>query len=367
MIKLKLKYEILVSGLYPFDGEFTKNDFLLQKNFIDDEIFKQIYEFGTIYISPYLGFCTYPDNTSKKATYLTFVKEKIIDIELLSSDLSNTDLVNTKLAELNLFDEIEALEKILTLQINNPIKFPLKSIKVYDLQDNFITINSIFANINIPSLLSVDEKMVREKLERQNIRLSFGFSYEKIIELSNNNPLFSRALSLYYESFSVCDEKVGFILLITALETLLSLSTYSEPKHCELCNQLIYKITSSVSTNVNLILMCEDNSIKKDMGKKYRQRSNYVHGEAVLITQTDYQELQEYVRKVLLMYWHISTNIQKSEHKLIVDEFQNDNYSKNISYKTFLEVLHKQSFQQTHQNIFQQILNYIKNRMESNP
>lgn len=359
MTTLKLKYEILVSGLYPLDSNFSKNEYILKKNNIDNDIVNKNFNAGIIYMSPYLGFCTYLDSTSGKTIYLTFEKEKNIEVDLTDTEISDLEILNEKIEELNLFDEMDELEKILTLQINNSIKFPIKFIKVYDTNDKFLTVIANFSKINVPSLLCSDKEIFVEKTDRQKYRLSSGFSYESIAELRKNNVFFDRALSLYYSSFSANDEKVGFILLITALEALLSLSTYGTVEKCKCCSQNIYKISATISSNVNSLLMGENNSIISIMKRKYTKRSKYLHGERVEISKSDEQELQEYVRKVLLMYWNISLSIDTYDHKTIVTEFQTEEYRKNIIYKTFLEAIQNQSFGETQKYILKQILDFI--------
>lgn len=356
MKQVKLKYEILISGLYPFDGDYEKDGYVMKRNKVTKEKMENYANEEIIYMSPLLGFCTY--NLNGDIVYLTFEKEKVIELDI--PDYKNIPIINEKLEELNLFEEAEVLEKMLVLELNNSIKFPIKMIKVYDMEDNFVTFNSNFTKLNIPSLLSTDKEVVLEKIKRQNYRLSSGFAYNKLLELQHNNPLFDRALSLYYSSFSVCDEKVGFILLITALETLLSLSTYSKVVKCKTCSQDVYKISDTISTNVNLLLMGNEEELKKDMKTKYVKRSKYLHGEIVEISTNDEQELQEYVRKVLLMYWYISLNKSTCDHKTIVDEFKSKEYKDNIIYKNFLTSLKNQSYNETQKDIFKEILDLFK-------
>lgn len=42
MSKIKLKYEILVSGIYPFEGVFEKYGFKIVENTINEEIFNSL-------------------------------------------------------------------------------------------------------------------------------------------------------------------------------------------------------------------------------------------------------------------------------------------------------------------------------------
>ena len=114
MHELILKYEVLVSGIYPFEGHFEKNGFLMKQNIIDEKDFNTVCHLGTIYISPYLGCCTYPNN-SGKSIYLTLQKELTIEIDYSSCEKEyDLEFTNHYLNQLNLFKEVETLEKIMT-------------------------------------------------------------------------------------------------------------------------------------------------------------------------------------------------------------------------------------------------------------
>lgn len=361
MIKeYKLKYEILVAGLYPFKEDYSLNGYTLRKNIIENEKFKDYIENDIIYISPLIGFCCC--NTDKNTVYLTFEKEKNIKLDI--KDNENKKTVAKKLLEHDLLKEPRDLEKYLVLNVNNSIMFPIIIMKLFDMDDNLITRSMSFAKLNVPSLIGQNINLINEKMTRQNFRLNSGFSYESLIGLRNNNSYFDRALSLYYSSFSVNDEKIGFVLLITALETLLNLSTYAKVKKCEKCSQKIYQISETVATNVNLLLMDKTGKIKEIIKKNYNKRSKYLHGTKVEITTEDEQKLQEYVRKVLLMYWFISTAKKTFVHKEIVNEFQLETYNTKFEYSTFLTTLNNTSFEQKQSEILIQIFNEIKTKIK---
>lgn len=361
MSKIILKYEILVSGLYPFNGVLEKNGFTLKQNTIDQQKFETIMELGLIYISPYLGFCTYP-NHNEIPVFLTFEKESIIDIDYSNHNEFDIAFTSEYLHGLDLFQEIETLEKIMTLELNNNIKFPIKLIKVYDTNNNFVTLLADFTNPNVPTLLSHDTANAIETINRQNNRLTSGFAYDKITELSNKNKYFRNALSFYYSSFSVVDKNVSFILLITALESLLNLSTYSDPETCSLCGQKKYQITETISKNVSLILMDTDNSIYNSVRNFYKKRSKCVHSGDKLISNEDIQILQEYVRKVLLMYWYLSMCLKTEKHKDLIKIFLSEDYTKNYFYKSFLECLSNTSFEEKKTKIIE---TFIRNILQS--
>jgi hypothetical protein len=133
------------------------------------------------------------------------------------------------------------------------------------------------------------------------------------------------------------------MLLVIALEALLGLSTYSEPEKCDSCGQTKYKITATISDNVSRILMDADDTIKKRIKKLYGARSKFVHNGNEIEKQAQ-QEMQEYVRKVLLMYWCVSMYKSIYDHKKIIEEVRSSGYKDNIMYRNFLTGLDNNSF-----------------------
>ena len=342
MSKLKLKYEILVSGIYPFEGNFEKCGFKIVKNIIEEERIKNLSEESVIYFSPFIGLCCYPDSVGTMV-YLTFQKEEVIEIDYGDETEYDVAFTNQYIESLNLFETVEMIEKTMVLEVNNDIKFPIKMVKVYDLDGNLVTLLADFMKLNVPCLISNDQRQVLEVIKRQNNRLSSGISYEKVTELAENNKFFKNALSMYYSSFSVSDHNVRFILLVTALESLLGLGTYSKPEKCESCGQLKYAITATISQNVSIILMDQNDIIKRRIKKLYDVRSKYVHSGRE-IEKRDEEEMQEYVRKVLLMYWWVSMYKVTYDHKAIIKEILSVEYKENLMYQSFLTGLDNMSF-----------------------
>ena len=84
------------------------------------------------------------------------------------------------------------------------------------------------------------------------------------------------------------------------------------------------------------------------------RRFNYVK-----ITNKDEQELQEYVRKVLLMYWFISSTKKTFIHEEIVNEFQSEIYDTKFEYCSFLTALNNVSFEQKQSEILIQIFTMV--------
>ena len=344
MSVLKLEYEILISGIYPFEGAFEKQGFTITKNTIDDKLIDLLTKESVIYLSPLMGMCCYP-NSVGVPEYLTFRKDELIEIEYGDNKDYDIAVTNHYLESLNLFEIVDTLEKAMVLEINNDIKFPIKMVKAYDANGKFITLLANFMKLNIPSLLSADQTKANEVIKRQNNRLSTTIEYAKVIELASNNNHFKNALSMYQAAFSVSDHNVGFTLLVIAMESLLGLATYVKPETCESCGQKKYLITATISENVSLLLMDKDEVIKKRIRQLYSVRSKFVHS-GIEVMKNDEQELQEYVRKVLLMYWFVSMYIKSFDHQSIIAEIQSIKYKDNLMYKNYLTGLDNTTFEE---------------------
>ena len=341
---LKLEYEILVSGIYPFEGTFEKCCFKIVKNTIDEKVLNKNLKEGIIYLNPLIGMCCYPDSTGTPV-YLTFQKEEFIEIDYANEEEYDVEFTVGHLESLHVFDVVESLEKAMVLEVNNDIKFPVKMVKAYDGEGNYVTFLADFIKLNVPSLLSNDQTQTIEVMKRQENRLNSEISYESITKLANKNKYFKNALTMYHASFSVSDHNVGFTLLVIALESLLGLSTYAKVEKCDECGQQKFLITSTISQNVSLILMDQDDTIKKRIKKLYSVRSKFVHN-GIEIAKQDEQEMQEYVRKVLLMYWFISMYKTTCDHKIIISEIRSAEYKENLIYQNFLIGLDNTSFEE---------------------
>lgn len=354
MSRLRLDYEILVSGIYPFEGKFEKNGFTMSKNHFNNELISTLVNEGVMYLNPLITNCASNDDTGSQI-YLTLQKTEFIDINYNEGQEYNVDFTNKFLQDLDLFAPVCELEKAIVLEVNNDIKFPVKMVKAYDENDHFITVLADIMRLNVPVLIGCDQNHILEAIKRQKNRLNSGFSYEKIEELASNNVFFKNALSMYHSSFSISDHQVGFTLLIVSLESLLGLDTYGKPETCSSCGQKKYKIAATISENVSFILMDSDESIKKRMKKFYTMRSKFVHaGKA--IEKTAEQELQEYVRKVLLMYWYASMYKSTFDHKELMGYLRSEEYRDNVITQAFLTALSNSSFEDKRKQIIENII-----------
>ena len=52
----KLKYELLVAGLYPFKEKYSLNGYILKKKIIDESKIENYINDSLIFLSPLIGF-----------------------------------------------------------------------------------------------------------------------------------------------------------------------------------------------------------------------------------------------------------------------------------------------------------------------
>lgn len=354
MSSIRLEYEILVSGIYPFEGHFEKNGFTMVTNLFDVECINSLVEKGVIYLNPLFGICCINDSNGN-SLYLTLRKSEQIEVDYPDGEEYSLKYTNQYLRSINIWESVNFLEKSMVLEINNDIKFPVKMVKVYDMDNKLITIMADIMKLNVPTLIGTNQERISETVKRQINRLSSGFSYNKLQDLASNNVYFKNALSMYHASFSVSDHQVGFTLLVISLESMLGLDTYGKPETCRECKQKKYKITATISENVSYILKDQDDSIKRKMKNFYSMRSKYVHS-GKFIEEAAEQELQEYVRKVILMYWYTSMYRNTYDHKELMSYLRSDEYKVDAATNTFLIALENKSFEERKRKIVETML-----------
>ena len=62
------------------------------------------------------------------------------------------------------------------------------------------------------------------------------------------------------------------------------------------------------------------------------------------ISNTEVQDLQEYVRKGLLMYWYVAISNNIYDHKEIISIIKSEKYNQDYIYTCFLSMLENKSF-----------------------
>lgn len=299
-MKIKVKYEILIAGLY-LNEEFSEGDFKYKIKNIDKR--KKIIPDELVYFNPLLGYYLYPGK-KKRVSYSYFDYEKEFTLNISLDNFKKLSKIgqNQYIDEQDLYVDIYNLEKELCLRTNNNIKFPIIRAIIFDEFGKEITRFVEIEKLNIPPYLAKNVEIIKRKIENQK-RLNKWVDPNSITEAQNKFLRFNRALKFYYSAMSTNEEATAFILLMSSLESLFNIKS---GKKCPECHIDRYDVTKTVSEYVGKILNDKDDIIVEKIRNLYILRSNYIHGlkDTDIIYENEI-ELREYVRKVLLIYWFI--------------------------------------------------------------
>ena len=185
---------------------------------------------------------------------------------------------------------------------------------------------------------------MKRKLEH---RLSFYISDSTITDLEEKNSRFKRALNFYVKSFDSFDIGVRFTLLFSSLEALFNITAEN--------------ITEEVSKYASKILFLTKRKAKSSKWKiitYYDIRSKYIHGnDGFEITKEIENNLREYVREILIIYWNISTVYGITDSQEIKDLLDTiDNNSLDLQAQLFVKYLrtepskYKELYEKTRMN-----------------
>lgn len=299
-MKIKVKYEILIAGIY-LNEEIAVGKFNYKIKNIDKR--KKMIPDELVYFNPLLGYYLYPGKKQKiNYAYFDYEKEFVLEMSLENFKKLPKVIQNEYIDKEDLYGDIYNLEKELCLRINNNIKFPVIKATIFDEYGNKITEMIEMSKLNIPPYLVKNVEVIKKKLKNQQ-RFNKWIDQKSITEAQSKFLRFNRALKFYYSAMSINESSTAFILLMSSLEALFNIKS---GKKCPECHMDKYEITNTVSTYVGKILNDKDSIIKDKIRKMYSIRSNYIHGlKDIDITYENEIELREYVRKVLLVYWFI--------------------------------------------------------------
>ena len=286
---LYYKTKILISGLFPMinfklDG-FIEKTGLYDENMIDvnnpDYIF---------YSSGHLLNSMYACKGKVGNYYEYFENEKLLKYET-SNDISKKEIEKIILEEQ--FKKVDLLQKKIRLLTGIGITLPVFKTTIYNDKKIFYTyvggINYEVATIRVSDY---DDEL-KNKLEE---RLHFYIVDSTIIDLEEKNIRYKRALNFYLHSFESQDIGIRFTLLFSALESLFNISGD--------------EITKEISIYASKILFLNYKEREKSKWKIstfYNIRSRYIHGNGgYQLTKIQENELRNYVREILLIYWNIS-------------------------------------------------------------
>ena len=325
LLKIYYKNKILICGIFPMVN-FNIDGYTQKTGKYDENIINADNDDFIFYSGGYLIHASYSCKEKKGTFFEYFENDELFEYEV-PDDLIDNKYEIQKLMLLETEKKIRFLEKKLRLLTGFGISLPIYKTTLYDSDKKLYT---YVGNINWQiTNLTVDDytlKMKRLLSERLNSTLSDS----TLQELEENNVRFKRALSFYNDSFVSFDIGVRFILLFSTLEALFNLDGED--------------ITNSVSKYTSKILFLPKNKAKSAKWKiitYYKARSDYIHGnECIDIDEEKEQNLREYVREVLLIYWNISTVygiIDASEIKDLLDKTDTNNLA--LQVQLFIKYL----------------------------
>ncbi len=291
-MKIYYKNKILINGLFPLinyiiDGYTEKTGKMDEKKInVKDEDY-------LFYTGGYLINSSYAVEEKEGIYYEYFENDELFEIEV-SDDIYKDKYKLSKYLLQEIDTKVRLLERKIRLITNLRISLPIFRATIFDENKEYITSVGLIANeISHFSISSYDEKLKEILTTRLNMRIS----NDTLLNLENKNNRYKRAFRFYNSSFVPDDCDIRFTLLFSSLESLFNLNG----KHVK---NTIAEYSSKI-----LFLSSEDElETNNRLLDFYKKRSEFIHGNnPPQITFEEEFELREIVRKVLLIYWHIST------------------------------------------------------------
>lgn len=298
------KFNILLYGFPPLNNEYIVDNFKLKKQKIEAKALFPKFKSKKFDTSTYITFCTFQLVEDNNFYYNYFESVKKIEINIPNRLISKNDIYNYILTKSSAIEIINNLEKKLRLQFNLRIVFPIVKIYIYD--NN----NKLFGHMINNRTLPVGIGLEDINLKDFELNSHHHISLESFSKLEKQNARFKRAMNYYYSSFDSEDISIRFILLFSSLEALLIRSKIS--------------IWRSLATRVSKILRYIDNyeeqKIFERIKRLYDIRSKYIHGsKKEIIYKENEEELRDYVRSILIIYWGYSINNNLSSDQIITN------------------------------------------------
>lgn len=341
-MKLFYKNKILISGIFPMQN-FKIDGYIQKTGIYDNKMINFSNKEHLFYSAGHLIHSAYSCVGKNETFYEYFENEEFFEYEL-DDGASKEEIQKIFLEEQS--TKVNLLQQKLRLLTGLGITLPVFITSIYQ-NNNFYTCVG-YTNWETTNLRVNDyNENMKKKLEH---RLSFYISDSTIKDLEEKNPRFKRALNFYIKSFESFDIGVRFTLLFSSLEALFNITAEN--------------ITNEVSKYASKILFLPKSKSKSSKWKiitYYNIRSRYIHGnDGFKITNEIENNLREYVREILIIYWNISkvygiTEAQKI--KELLDKIDND--SLDIQVQLFIKYLRTEpaKFKELYHKIEENFLN----------
>lgn len=341
---LYYKTKILISGLFPMvnfkiDGFIEKTE-LYDENMID--ITNPDYIF---YSSGHLLNSMYACKEKEGNYYEYFENEEMIKYEV-DDEMSRADVEKKILDEQ--FEKVNLLQKKIRLLTGIGITLPVFKTTIYNDKGGFYTyVGGVNWEISRIAVSDYDTEL-KTKLEQ---RLHLYIADSTIINLSEKNIRYKRALNFYLQSFESQDIGIRFTLLFSALESLFNIS-----------GDEVTKEVSTYSSNILFLSSKEKSKSKWKISTYYDIRSRYIHGnDGYQLTKTEESELRDYVREILLIYWNISMvyNVYDSQN---IKELINNTKRTNLDIQAQLFIKYLRTPFDKYSELYNQIRSEFLNK-----
>lgn len=287
-MKLYYKNKILISGMFPLVN-YKIDGYVKKTGIFDDKMINTNDPEYIFYSAGHLINSCYQSVGKKEVNYEFFESENLVEYEV--NDELSKDEINMIFLEEQI-KKIDLLQEKIRLLTGLAITLPVFLTTIYKDDEFYTCVGHITWNTTNLKVHDYDEVM---KQNLQN-RLRFHMSDSTITDLKEKNPRYKRALNFYNNSFNSTDIGVRFTLLFSSLESLFNITAEN--------------ITNEVSTYASKILFLNKSKSKSSKWKiinYYDVRSRYIHGnDGFEITKEIENNLREYVREILLIYWCVS-------------------------------------------------------------
>ncbi len=339
---IKLKARILINGLFPMKN-YKIDEFKQKREKYDESKINTKDEDYIFYLGGHLTNSIYAAKELVGCFYEYFENDEYIEINVSNNTYNNKEKLQNHVLKY-MDQKVSNLEKRLRLITNICVGLPIATTKIYSQDDKLITmVGSISGKT---SNLSISEYTAEMK-EILTQRLKFNITAETLGELEEKNSRYKRAFNFYNESFFINDIGVRFTLLFSSLEALFNL-TGKQVK------ETIAKYTSKM-----LFLAIEEEiKYKKILRDYYKIRSCYIHGnKPILISDEAEFNLREIVRRVLLIYWCISQNIEIKKPEDFLDYLNKNNKDTiDLQLQLFIKMLDIKDYDDFYKSVRKDLL-----------
>lgn len=374
MQQYKVKVRILVMGFpslvekYEVDG-FTLKQSQIDENELNDSLISE--EFDT---RGYIYNVSFQLVGDSKLMYNYFESIDYYPLDVLDAnegdDLKTLrkKIANALFKNEVIVQDINCLARKLRLTYNIAVSFPLKKLFIYD--KNNIKISESMIISSIPARHKLENINATDFTKKSRLKLNM----KCIEEIEKQNVNFKIAMDFFYNSFELENINIKFVLLFSALESLFNLRNINA--NSVLKDKLNLKnesegdkLTTIISVLSSKFLFYDSEEKTKEKEERirylYKKRGAYIHGNSKLkISTADENELREYVREILILYFLICTGIklQKKENmarRILIDIY----VDQKISINSKLEAISLRST--THQESYQKCMHMLNENLET--